>query len=101
MALEKKRGPNFMKLAFHRATVLAVPDGVKDPYTAGLEFFINQDKFKSVMKESFEFAEAAIELVKQSRDNPYGNDEEVIAGVILEQIEQRKAELRQARKNAG
>jgi hypothetical protein len=88
--MSERHGPNFMKLVFNRAAILAVPSG--GGLADGIEFLTNPDKRQRIMKEAFGFAEQAVEAMKAAPDNPYGDDEETICAAILAEAERRTHE---------
>jgi hypothetical protein len=80
-------GPNVTKLItkFIAREAIPVGGGLAD----GIEFFTNPEHRKQILIRSELGAMAAIEAIKLASNNPYGDDNEVIAGIILEKIEQR------------
>jgi hypothetical protein len=65
----------------------AVPPG--GSFADGVEFFTNAEHRKRVLEKAESDALAAIQLIKSAPDNPYGNDDEEIAGVLLNKIRER------------
>lgn len=88
---QRKHGPHFMKLVFRKIAKDAVPDGsgFADGIVAGLDLFTTPGRFSDLAHDAFGWVEAAIQTVRSAPDNPYGDDEETIAGVILAQLEKR------------
>jgi hypothetical protein len=72
-----KQGPNVRKLIVHKMSLLMIPPGSKEP-----------------ARDATAWVEQAIAVVKTAPDNPYGDDDEAIAGAILEGIEAKKREKR-------
>lgn len=90
-----KHGPNVTKLIIQFIASEAVPpDG---SLADAIEFFKNQEHQKRILAKAEAGALAAIQLIKTAPDNPYGNDDEVIAGALVEKIKERKAAQRQHR----
>ena len=86
---------NKTKLLNHFLSMHAVPPG--GGIADGLRFFADETYRKEVIKKAMVDLELAITAVKSAPDNPYGDDDNVIAGEILVQIERRKQLQRQAR----
>lgn len=90
-------GPNVKKLICRKLSLIAIPPG--GGLANGIQFLMSKDNILAGAKEATQWVEQAIAVVKMTPDNPYGNDDEAIAGAILNGIEKRKAEQRQ-RQNA-
>lgn len=91
----RKIGPNMKKLIINKMAVDAVPPG------GGIQAAIaslNPDKMRENWRNAFLWAVNAIMEVRSAPDNPFGLDEEAIAGEILKQIDERKAEQALARR---
>jgi hypothetical protein len=89
--MSEQIGPNVRRLIACKMAILAIPAGSgKDSFRLGLDAFTNRGKFSSMAAEASAWVQAAIAVMKTAPDNPYGNDDEAIAGAILEGIEQRK-----------
>jgi len=67
---------------------VAIPPG--GGLADGLEFFKNPERRKQVLEKAESEALAAIKLIKAVPDNPYGDDDEKIAGMLLVKIEERR-----------
>ena len=86
-------GPNVRRLIARKMTLLAIPVGSgKDSFSRGLEVITDRDKFSATADKAAAWVQAAIATMKTVPDNPYGDDDEAIAGAILEGIEQREKE---------
>lgn len=88
-------GPNVAKLIMQFVVREAIPPGggIDD----GVDFFMNQEKRRRILAKAEGEAIAAIALIKAAPDNPYGDDDEIIAGVLLARIAERKAAQKQHR----
>lgn len=75
-------GTNLNKLIMKIASYKASKGGIGNAF----EFFSNPEKREKIMEESETDALLSIELIKASPDNPYGNDDEAIAGRLLDEI---------------
>lgn len=84
---ERKLGPNMQRLLALRVAREAIPDG--GGFASGLEFFKNPARIAHVSQKALEWCDQAIAAVRASPDNPYGDDEETIAGEILKRAEKR------------
>jgi len=94
--MTKQIGPNVKRLIVRKMSLLAIPAGSgKDSLARGLDMLTNRGKFSSVAAEASAWVQAAIATMKTAPDNPYGDDDEAIAGAILAGIEQREKEQRQ------
>lgn len=84
-------GPNVRKLICHRMSSIIVPPngGPKDVFEA----ITTPNRLTQVARESTEWVEQAFAAVKSAPNNPFGNDDEAIAGEILRRIEERKLKL--------
>lgn len=77
-------GPNVKALMIRWASKLMVPDGggIND----ALGHLTNPALLKEKMREALDKTMTAIDAVKAAPDNPFGNDDEAIAGEILQKI---------------
>jgi hypothetical protein len=88
-------GPNVRKLWASFVAVTAIPPSVKDGHglQAGVDFINGLRKggpSHALVQKATEQTEAALAAVKAAPGNPYGNDDEAIAGAILEAVEKKK-----------
>lgn len=90
---EQRKMDNKTKLLNHFLSIHAVPPG--GGLEAGLRYFMDDAYRKEVIKKAMAELELSIAAVKNAPDNPYGDDDNVIAGEILEQIERRKKERKE------
>jgi hypothetical protein len=84
---ERKLGANMKRFLAYKVSRDAIPDG--GGFAAGLDFLMNPQRMKEVSLKALEWCDQAIAAVKSAPDNPYGDDEETIAGVILAGIDAR------------
>lgn len=82
-------GPNVTKLILVFMSRSAIPPG--GGIADGMRFFTDQEHRRQVMGKAVVDAMTAIQLIKLAPDNPFGDNDEEIAGVILKEIEKRKA----------
>ena len=80
-------GPNVTKLItkFIARTAIPAGGGLAD----GLEFFTNPEHRKQVLAKAEADAIKLIQIIKDTPDNPYGDDDEVIAAVLVEKLDER------------
>ena len=78
---------NVNKLIIRKISVDAIPKG--GGFQDAIGFLTNPTAICETAKRAKEWVGAAIQAVKDAPDNPYGDDDEVIAGIILEEIEKR------------
>lgn len=82
-----KHGPNVTQLIVRFISREAVPPG--GGLAAGISFFQDSELRKQVIERAEANAMAAIQLIKTAPDNPYGDDDEEIAGMLLKKIEEK------------
>jgi hypothetical protein len=82
-------GPNLKKLMIHFMAVDAVPPG--GGLQSAVDLIMSPNGLRDSAMRSLAQALAAIDAMRAAPDNPYGNDEEIIAGEFVKQIEERKA----------
>jgi hypothetical protein len=86
-----KQGPNVKRLIAHKMSLLLIPPGSgKNALGVGLAGLAKPGNLVAVAREATAWVEEALAVVKTAPDNPYGEDDEAIAGAILEGIEARK-----------
>lgn len=78
---------NINRLIARKISIDAVPKG--GGFQDAIGFLMNPTAIYETAKRAKEWVGAAIQAVKDAPDNPYGDNDEVIAGVILEEIEKR------------
>ena len=81
-------GPNVRRLITVRASYLAIPPngGLAD----SIALFTEPGRLAEVSRQAEAWVREALATVKAAPDNPYGADDEAIAGEILRRIEERK-----------
>lgn len=88
---QTKIGPNVKRLIVRKMSLLAIPVGSgKDSFNLGVEVLTNRGKFASIAAEASDWVQKAIAVMKTAPDNPYGDDDEAIAGALLKGIEERE-----------
>lgn len=83
------QGPNVKKLIAHKISLDAIPAG--GGFGDGLQFLLDKERLIATAKAATAWVSDAIALVKTTPNNPWGDDDEAIAGEILRQIDERKA----------
>lgn len=84
-------GPNVRRLIARKAALLAIPVGSgTSSFDKGLGVLLDRDKLTSTVNEASAWVQAAIDVMKTAPDNPYGDNDEAIAGAILKGIEERE-----------
>jgi hypothetical protein len=89
-----KQGPNVRSLIVRKMSLLMIPVGSKEPLETGIRALMEPGRIGAVAREATDWVMAAIAVVKTAPDNPYGDDDEAIAGRILADIEERKRAAR-------
>lgn len=88
---ERKLGENARRLMLHKASRDAIPSG--GGMADGIAFLMDTEKMKASFQAATEWTFAAIDVMKTAPDNPYGDDDEAIAGAYLAEIERREDEI--------
>lgn len=85
------QGLNVKRLIAYRLATIAVPPNgnVFD----GLSFLTSKDKIVAGTKEATKWVEQAIATVKAAPNNPYGDNDEAIAGEILRQVDVKRGKI--------
>jgi malate synthase len=87
-----KRGPNVRRLIVTRMAALIVPAGSgEDSFSVAIEALRKKDNLLRICREATAWVGEALAAVKSAPDNPHGNNDEAIAAVILQKIEEAKA----------
>ncbi len=86
----EKIGPNVKKLMIHKMSLDAVPPGCGDGFASAIDYLLSPEKHRASARAALEWVRLALVAVKSAPDNPYGEDDEVIAGELLKQIEERQ-----------
>lgn len=86
------QGPNVKRLICHKLSVDAVPAG--GGFASAIEFLSDQERIINGARAATDWVQTAIAAVKAAPGNPYGDDDEAIAGEILRQIDERKRAAR-------
>lgn len=79
-------GPNAKKLLAHFIAIEAVPVG--GGLASGLNFLADENLRRKGISRAIANLHNAIELIKSAPDNPHGDDDEAIAGAILQHIKE-------------
>jgi len=87
---DRKIGPNLKKLMIRKMARDAVPPGTGNPMGAAIESMSDKGRMIALLREALVWCDEAISVMRSAPDNPYGDDEEVIAGAILAEIEKKK-----------
>ena len=77
-------GPNVKRLLAHFTARIAIPPG--GGFAAGIALLTTPGRLSEVSRMALRDVEKALEAIKAAPDNPYGDDDEVIAGAILERL---------------
>ena len=85
-----KHGANVTKFITKFIAREAIPSG--GGVASAVEFFKNPERRKQVLEAAETKAIQAIAIIKTTPDNPYGNDDELIAGELLKKIEEAENE---------
>lgn len=79
-----KFGPNVKKLVIRKMSRDMIPDG--GGFVEGLNAL--QGDLAGASREATKWVAHAIDIVKRTSDNPFGDDDEAIAEEILRRMEQ-------------
>jgi hypothetical protein len=83
----KGYGPNVTKLITKFIAREAIPPG--GGMADGIEFFLNPERRKQVLAKAEADTLESIRAIKAAPDNPFGDNDEEIAGALLKKIEER------------
>lgn len=86
----KPIGANVRRLMIEFSSTLAVRSGSGTPMQNALNILAKPGGIAGNMREALRQTELALEAMKAAPDNPYGNDDEAIAGEILEELAKRE-----------
>jgi len=81
----KPMGKNVKRLLVLKVSRDAIPTG--GGFAAGIEFLLNKERMIDVNRKAIAWIEEALAAVKATPDNPYGDDDELIAQAILNKLE--------------
>ena len=83
----KAIGPNVKKLIAHKMALDAIPPG--GGFASGIDFILS-GRLAQSWKDAANWVRAAIEVVRISPDNPFGDNDEAIAEELLKRIKERQ-----------
>lgn len=86
--MDRKLGPNMKRFIAHKVAREAIPPG--GGMADGISVFTTPGRLAQLSRDALAWCDAAIQAMRSAPDNPYGDDEEVIAGAILREIEKRE-----------
>lgn len=82
-------GPNMLRLMSYK-----VARDLHPPGSGGIGAAMNNlrdalvsDRMADINRQALEWCDQAIEVMRSAPDNPYGDDEETIAGAIVAELE--------------
>lgn len=83
--------PSVLKLISYRMSLIAIPKGSKDPFTAGARAILEEGRLAQIGHEATEWTKAAIHLIRNAAEpNPWKEStDEDIAADILRKVEER------------
>jgi hypothetical protein len=87
MTTPRKLGPNIKRLMAFKVARDAIPNG--GGFAAGMTLFTEPGRLAELSRAALEWVDQAIAAMRSAPDNPYGDDEETIAGVILAELDKR------------
>ena len=80
-------GPNFKRLVCMKASQIIIPKNCK--IADAINSIIAPGRLQDATRVAYEWVRFAIDAVKKAPANPFGNDEEAIAGEILKRVAER------------
>lgn len=83
----RKLGPNMKRLLSFWVSRLAVPPGAG--MSAAISTFTTPGKLADLTRQALSEIDVALTAMRAAPDNPYGNDEEVIAGAIVDELQKK------------
>lgn len=78
---------NVMRLVATIAASKAIPSNSQNGLVDGIQWLKDAERRNRDLQESFEEAKSYINLIKAASSNPYGDDDEAIAGAILDRLQ--------------
>lgn len=85
---ERKLGPNVKRLMAFKVSRDAIPSG--GGFEDGIKALTTPGRMSELSRNALVWVDEAIAVMRTAHDNPYGDDEEIIAGAILAEIEKRE-----------
>ena len=84
---DRKLGPNMKRFLAYAVARKSIPPG--GGMQAVINVLVTPGKLADVTREALKFCDDAIAAMRSAPDNPYGNDEETIAGAIVKELDRR------------
>lgn len=84
---DRKLGPNLKRLLAIVTAKIAIPPG--GGLADGMRVLTTPGAMVNAARQGLVQVDQMIAAVRSAPDNPYGDDEEIIAGAILAQLEER------------
>jgi|GEM_PF-5953582 len=81
-------GKNVSKLMAYFIAREAVPPG--GGISSALDFFMDDARRKEILEKATSEMVKFLDAIKNAPDNPYGDDDELIAGALLKKIDEKK-----------
>lgn len=85
MSDERKLGPNMKRLLAAFAARISVPPG--GGMADAIAVLTTPGRLQEVTREALKQADIAVAAMRAAPDNPYGDDEETIAGALMEAVD--------------
>ncbi len=95
--MTRELGPHVKKLIAARMSILMIPPGSPNPLATGLEA-LQSPQLKDYARNAKDWVLQAVDVVKTSPDNPFGDDDEAIAQHLLAMIEKRRKRMIEKRR---
>ena len=86
--MARKLGPNMKHFLAYKVSRLAIPPG--GGFAAGIDALTTPGRLAQLSRDALAWCDTAIQAMRATPDNPYGDDEEVIAAAILKEIEHKE-----------
>jgi hypothetical protein len=81
-------GPNMKRLMAYAAAKESISPG--GGMADALQAIATPGRLVEITRNALAFADAAVAVMRTAPDNPYGEDEEAIAGAILAELDKRR-----------
>lgn len=81
-----QQGPNVRRLIASKMSLIMIPPGTGSGLATAVRTMLKPGGIGDAAKEATEWVRQAIAAVKAAPDNPYGDDDEAIAGEILRRM---------------
>lgn len=80
-------GPNMKRLMAYRVAREAIPPG--GGMASAIQSIVTPGRLSELSRNALAWCDEAINAMRSAPDNPYGDDEETIAGAIVAELDKK------------